>query len=56
MVTEVMVEEMGGPRFTNVWVEMRVISTAGRLTLATASSQIPIQQNSLNMAVRLRNR
>jgi hypothetical protein len=53
MVTEVMVGEMGGPRFTKVWMEMQVTSIAGHLLLATASHQIPIQYMSLNMAERL---
>lgn len=31
LVTEVMIGEMGGPRFVKFWVEMRVTSIAGHL-------------------------
>ena len=43
MVIEVMVGEMGGPRFTKVWMEMRVHINCWPLHLATASHQIRIQ-------------
>jgi hypothetical protein len=43
MVTELMVGEMGGPRFTKVWMEFRVTSVTVIYPWLTASHQIPIQ-------------